>query len=53
MLYGGVYDARGRPVCLGKVRMDYVRTDPESNLRALGPLPRFLPAWGSGCTARG
>ena len=79
-LYDGIYDAGGRPVCLGNVPMDYVRTDPdtghhlfrcpvggcplkqsgtkaithcdteiwespESNLRVLGPLPRFLPAW--------
>ena len=30
MLYGGVYDAKRRPVCLRKVPMDYVRTDPET-----------------------
>ena len=79
-LYDGVYSSEGKPVCLGNVPMDYVRTDPETghhlfrccadgcplkssgtraithcdtevwedpetNLRVLGPLPRFLPAW--------
>ena len=29
-LHDGVYDAEGRPTCLGQVPMTYVRTDPET-----------------------
>ena len=29
-LYDGVYDAKGRPTCLGQAPMEYVRTDPTS-----------------------
>ena len=29
-LWDGVYDAEGRPTCLGQVPMTYVRTDPET-----------------------
>ena len=29
-LYDGVYDAEGKPVCLGNVPMEYVRTDTET-----------------------
>ena len=29
-LYDGIYNAEGKPVCLGEVSMDYVRTDPKT-----------------------
>ena len=31
-LYDGVYNAEGKPVCLGNVPMHYVRTDPDTGL---------------------
>ena len=42
-LYDGIYNAEGKPVCLGGKSMDYVKTDPETGQHLFRCIPEGCP----------
>ena len=50
-LYDGIYNAEGKPVCLGNVPMDYVRTDQETGHHLFRCPPEGCPLKESGTRA--